>query len=439
MGYVNQQSKITTAYCSDPVNYAIGFLERDIKKVFKDTNETGIAIKLQPSITPMRAESYTVEVTNAYILLTASDDLGFVYGLLDLSKKYLGIAPFWFWMDQEIQKIDRIEVAVGSYVSPEPRVRYRGWFLNDEVLLMKWQYNQANDEGWLMAFEALLRCGGNMVVPGTDKMARSNRALATQMGLWLTHHHAEPLGAELFVRRFPTEEPNILEHAEQFYQLWEEAVKEQKNEKIIWNVGFRGQGDMPFWASDTTGRFDTPERQGALISKIIEEQCQLVRRYVEKPIFCTNLYGEVMELYDQGHIRLDKDIIKVRADNGFGKMVTRRRDLHTVRVSSMPDATDKDAQGIYYHVSFYDLQAANHLTMLPNCITFVDKELESVLENGGNTYWLINCSNIRPHTYYLDAIRRKWYGEQLTDCMQAQAFSTTYFENNAAVAACYVD
>ena len=54
-----------------------------------------------------------------------------------------------------------------------------------------------------MAFETLLRCGGNMTIPGTDKNSRLNRQMAADMGLWITHHHAEPLGAEIFARAYP--------------------------------------------------------------------------------------------------------------------------------------------------------------------------------------------------------------------------------------------
>lgn len=102
---------------------------------------------------------------------------------------------------------------------------------------------------------------------------------------------------------------------------------------------------------------------------------------------------------------MTKVIIKVKADNGYGKMVTRRRDNPAARVSSMP-VKDGGRQGIYYHVSFYDLQAANHITMLPNTVDFVNRELSDVLENGGDDFWVINCSNVRPHTYYLDAVRK---------------------------------
>ncbi len=44
---------------------------------------------------------------------------------------------------------------------------------------------------------------------------------------------------------------------------------------------------------------------------------------------------------NRGYIELDTDVIKVRADNGYGRMVTRRRDNHSARVSSMPDGKER--------------------------------------------------------------------------------------------------
>ncbi|MFR8283091.1 MAG: hypothetical protein ACLU9R_04135 [Faecalibacterium sp.] len=41
----------------------------------------------------------------------------------------------------------------------------------------------------------LLRLGGNLVIPGTGKSGHRYHDLAADMGLIITHHHAEPLGA----------------------------------------------------------------------------------------------------------------------------------------------------------------------------------------------------------------------------------------------------
>lgn len=429
----NINTAIETHVKTKPVLNAINILKRDMQKVFNNSSATGgnIILRNDDSI---EAESYSIDV-GENLVITAGDDLGFVYALLNISEKYLGIKPFWFWMDQKIAKRDMVSIDKVEYKSEKFAVRFRGWFFNDEVLIMKWKINGDEKEAWRMAFETLLRCGGNMTVPGTDKNARINRQMAADMGLWITHHHAEPLGAEIFARAYPNVAANFEEKPELFYSLWENAVLEQKDCNVVWNLCFRGQGDKPFWSDDTSGRFDTDEKRGFLITSLIEKQCDIVKKYVENPVFCTNLYGEIMELYNDGHIKLDDDIIRVKADNGYGKMVTRRRDNHSARISSMPKKNG-GRQGIYYHVSFYDLQAANHITMLPNSVNFVDNELTEVLENDGEDFWLINCSNVKPHVYYLDAVRKKWRGRNITDEIHSSEFTRDYYNNNNLVANC---
>ena len=379
-----------------PVMYFVHVLERDRDRVFVESGLPASTIVLLPEQTDI-PEQFRIVVAKDRIEIRADDDLGFIYGILYLSEHYLGIRPFWFYMDQQIRQRKCVEIQENSYVSKPFAVRYRGWFINDEVLMMQWKYNENGVDGWKIGLETLLRCGGNMVIPVTDEMSRRNRRLAADMGLWITHHHAEPLGAEMFVRAYPGVSPDFLKHEELFYRLWEKAVIEQKDDHVVWNLCFRGQGDMPFWAYDQTGQFDTPKKRGRLIGDVIKKQYDLVKKHVQNPVCCTNLYGEIMELYEQGYLELPQDIIKVRADNGYGKMVTRRQNNHNPRIPSMPDPEEKSPQGIYYHVSFYDLQAANHITMLPNSVEFVDGELNQVLENGGNDFWVVNCSNIRPH------------------------------------------
>lgn len=442
---LNRNTKFVSDIAEKAVQNAVAILERDRDKVFVETEKPGGCVVLvkknmaqsfleesnsyaeQQKERILAEERYKISVCSDKIVIYAQGELGFVYGLLYISEQYMGIRPFWFWMDQTIETKKKTLIPEGVICSAEPAVVFRGWFFNDEVLMLRWKYNENGIDGWKMCFEALLRCGGNMAIPGTDKESRKNRSLAAEYGLWLTHHHAEPLGAEMFARAYPGESPNYFECPEKFQALWKNAVEEQKGYKVVWNVCFRGQGDAPFWSHDTTGQFDTPEKRGKMISDMIKQQCNLVREQVEQPIFCTNLYGEIMELYEQGLVELSEDIIKVRADNGFGKMVTRRRDSHPGRVNAMPDAQEKSAQGIYYHVSFYDLQAANHITMLPNSVDFVNRELNEVIANKGDFFWVINCSNVRPHTYFLDVVRKKWFGSDVIEEVHAEEFVDTYF------------
>lgn len=244
-----------------------------------------------------------------------------------------------------------------------------------------------------------------MVIPGTDQNARKYASLASGMGLIITHHHAEPLGAEMFAREYPELTASYDLYPEKFHDLWRNALKRQENRKTIWNLGFRGQGDRPFWVEDA--RYQSDEARGKLMGDVIKKQYDMVKGMDAAAVCSTNLYGETMELYQKGCLQLPDDVIKIRADNGYGKMVSRRQGNENPRVCSLPEKKD-EANGIYYHVSFYDLQAANHITMLPNTPEFVKRELSEVLERGGDDFWIINCSNVKPHVYYLDFIAQLW-------------------------------
>lgn len=340
------------------------------------------------------------------MIINASDELGAIYGMLYMSKKYLGIQPFWFWDQQVIKKTSKITIPTTAYQSTPAKVRFRGWFINDEVLLMGWKSNPNDQFVWEAVFEALLRCGGNMVIPGTDKNSRLNRNLAASMGLWITHHHAEPLGAEMFARQYPQKEVSYLQHSQLFEELWRQGIREQKHLNVIWNLGFRGQGDRPLWADDPT--FTDSKSRGQLISQIISKQYELIYEYVDNPQCCIHLYGEVMELYREGYIEIPDGIIKIWADSGYGKMVSRRQGKHNPRISSLPDQLDQGPHGLYYHVTFYDLQASNHLTMLPNSPQFVAEELQKALTHQVDHFYIVNSGNIKPHTYLLDIVSQIW-------------------------------
>lgn len=380
-------------------------------------------------------ESYQVSIDGGQIKITGADELGIIYGLLFISERFLGISPLWYWNDQVFNRREYVEIPAGTYLSPAYAIRYRGWFINDEVLLDAWGQERINpdsgfaeNDAWEMAMEALLRLGGNLVIPGTDHNSHKYRQMAADMGLWITHHHAEPLGAKMFARTYPDLVPSYDTYPERFHQLWQEAIEEQKETKTIWNLGFRGQGDKPFWDDDPS--YDTPKKRGELISSLIFKQYEEVAKQVENPVCCTNLYGEVMELYQQGYITLPENVIYIWADNGYGKMVSRRQGNHNPRVPALPKAAG-GRHGIYYHASFYDLQAASHMTMLPNGPAFVKAELEEAMAKGVRDFWVVNCSNVKPHTYMLDVIARIW-GKEMAP------YETLYFANqHQRVAALY--
>ena len=433
---LNCNSQIISCERSKPIQYAVSALYRDMKAVFTETDAPGDAIRLAKD-SDLLPECFCLQVQNNELLLTAADTLGFVYGLFEVSKRFLGVQPFWFWNDQKFIKTDSVTVPQNfTYESKPARARYRGWVVNDETLISHWKVERRSDLAFAMVFETLLRLGGNLVIPGTGENGPRYHDLAADMGLIITHHHAEPLGAKMFVQAYPELEPKFSLYPEKFRALWQDAIDRQKTTPTVWNIGFRGQGDKPFWEDDP--QYDTPEKRGALISRLIREQYALVKQNDPHAICCTNLYGETMELYQQGCLDLPEDVIKIWADNGFGKMVSRRQRNANPRVTALPPLGDTGAHGLYYHASFYDLRAASHITMLPNSAEFVCEELTNALVRGVDDYWLINCSNVTPHAYLLDYIAQLWQTGSCDPEGHRLAYAQAYYgkPNGLAVAKC---
>lgn len=428
---INRNTEIVGAQ-TEAVRHAAAHLRRDMDKIFIKTSKPGCPIVLVEGRTPK--EGFRISISEGSMQIEASDELGFVYGLYAVSEKFLGIRAFWFWNDQIFEKREEICLAADyQFVSKPFRVRYRGWFVNNEVLIHTWHVDREKDKPWEMVFETLLRCGGNMVIPGTDKNSKKYAELADSMGLWITHHHAEPLGAEMFARAYPELEASYDLYPEKFHSLWQDAIEAQRDRKIIWNLGFRGQGDRPFWDEDD--RYQTDAARGKLMGDLIRMQYDMVKASDPNAVCSTNLYGETMELYQKGCLSLPEDVIKIWADNGYGKMVSRRQGNDNPRVCSLPDKKE-EANGIYYHVSFYDLQAANHITMLPNSPEFVRAELMAVLERGGDDFWIVNCSNVKPHVYYLDFFAQMWKVGEVDIARHRKEYTEKYFsvEGSLAVA-----
>ncbi len=439
MNQLNSNSKIDFSAIdnenlSPAIRYATDALLRDLKKCFLPSDNPGLCIALRNAELP--AEQFALDADGRDLSLSAADELGFVYGLFHISRHFLGVLPFWFWNDQPFEPGPAVSVPENyCFRSVPQRIRFRGWFVNDEVLVSTWKVDGSSTLPWEMIFEALLRSGGNTVIPGTDQNSRIYADLASRMGLYVTHHHAEPLGAEMFSRAYPDLNPSYDEHPELFHKLWENAIKAQQGHKVIWNLGFRGQGDCPFWQNDP--RYDTDQSRGKLMSDLILRQFRMVKESCPDAVCSTNLYGETMELYQKGFLQLPDEIIRIWADNGYGRMVSRRQGNHNPRICSLPEKPGTGSNGIYYHISFYDLQAAGHVATLPNSPEFVAAELEQVVEKQCTDLWIINCSNVKPHVYLLDFVAQLW-NQPMSAGEHGEKYAAAYYEAGSAsqIAAC---
>jgi hypothetical protein len=418
------------------LKHAHDIFMRDFEKVFSTGFSQGNDVEIITDCEGLLPEQFRLTVTDENIKIQCADTLGVIYAVMYMSREFLGVDDFWYWTEKEPMKRNMIAVASREYLSPKAKVRYRGWFVNDEVCLIGWsdEYPPSR-KVWEIVFETLLRLGGNMVIPGTDLPREGQHFdIASEMGLYITHHHAEPLGAEMFLRAYPDKEASYDKYPDLFEKLWRDAIEKNKDKKIVWTLGFRGQGDAPFWQNDP--KYTTPESRAEVIGRVIERQYELICEKVENPVCAVYLYGEITELYEGGYLKLPKKFIKIWSDNGYGKMVVRRRGLHNPRTPSLPK--EDGAHGLYYHITFHDLQASSHLTLLGNTIEFVNSSLDESFAAGADTYLLLNCGNIRPHVYMLSLVAEKWNNGAVCTERFKSVFAKKYFGDEDAVI-CYDD
>ncbi len=413
-----------------PVRCAARILRRDMEECLTGREKANLlSLRTDPSL---GKEKWRAEVTSGELRITAGDALGAAYALYAVSSRALGIGPFTRWYGLKTEKRPFALLEEGEWTCPDHAVALRGWFINDEVLLEGWCRTPAERHRlWEGLFETLLRLGGNLVIPGTDRQYDGAllTEMASDMGLTLAQHHAEMLGAPMFGRVYPDLEASYTRYPDLFEGLWRQGIAENKNRKVLWTVGFRGQGDHAFWDEDPSA--DTDEKRGAFISSVIARQMAMVREEVPDAVFCTYLYGEMMKLYREGYLRIPPEVVRIWSDNGFGRMLSRRQGLDDPRTDAMPGEGEEGAHGIYFHAGFYDLQAANHITMLQVPLPRVREELGRVLERKGNAVWIINSGSVRPHLFVLDVLARMWRDGDADLERAAEEHAISYFGSAA--------
>jgi hypothetical protein len=235
------------------------------------------------------------------ITLRCGDDLGAAYALLSVSERLLGVQPLGWWMGLAPKRLGSVSVPCQSWESPRYRVRFRGWFVNDEVLFSGWHSEEnARAEVWERVFETVLRCGGNMVIPGTDRGFDGHvlNEMALERGLWLTQHHTELLGAKMFARVYPDLQPPIHCTRTNTRGCGRNPSTDTRAGAWygLWASGARATGR----SGRTTGKRIPPKSGGAFIARVMRRQMELVRAKDPAAHFCTNLYGEMMALYRKG-------------------------------------------------------------------------------------------------------------------------------------------
>ncbi len=397
-------------------------LASDLEKVLAspartaDAEDAQIVIALDNRME--EPEAYRIETDADKVQIRGADELGVIYGIYRFSRQYLGVDPYWYFKDLLPEPRQMVAVPLGLLESKPPTFRYRGWFVNDEDLFTEWKdgggkryidypfYQQVTHVDVIdRVFEALLRAGGNLVIPASfvDVMNEPEAALvrrAAERGLYVTQHHIEPLGVshygfenywkaqgKQYTFAYGSQPDQVREVWRAFAHRWYQLV----GDKVVWQLGLRGKGDRAIWHSDKTV---DQAQAGNMISRAIAEQWEIVRSVDPRPLPPTTatLWLEGSKLMSQGVLSFPEAVTVVFADEGSSQ--TMQEDFETT-----PRCDDRQ-YGVYYHIGFWG--TGPHLLQgsRPDRIR---REFEKVVAKGDTAYAIINVCNVREHVLGIQA------------------------------------
>lgn len=90
--YMTANTKIITDEKDTAVQLALRSLRRDMEKTFTPSEEEGLKIRLVRR--PAEEECFVLEQTENVLELGADSELGFVYGIYEISRRFLGVQDF---------------------------------------------------------------------------------------------------------------------------------------------------------------------------------------------------------------------------------------------------------------------------------------------------------------------------------------------------------
>lgn len=123
------------------------------------------------------------------LVIAGSDMRGTIYGMYDLSNQ-IGVSPWQWWSDVPSKIEKNLYVNSGIYTKGEPKVKYRGFFLNLTRIAGAKGNSQLSSSFQENVLELILRMNGNYLLPenlnGADLNPNSQVAfLAKSYGIFI--------------------------------------------------------------------------------------------------------------------------------------------------------------------------------------------------------------------------------------------------------------
>lgn len=372
------------------------------------------------------------------LVIAGSDKRGTIYGIYELSKQ-MGVSPWYWWADVPVIQQENVYIKPGIYTDGEPKVEYRGIFINDEWPSFgnwaKAKFGGINSKVYKHIFELVLRLKGNFVWPAMWGSAfydddPQNGQLANTMGIVMGTSHHEPMAlAQQDWKRRGKGEWDYNHNAQNLRDFWTYGIERAKNWESVITVGMRGDGDEPM-------------SEGAnisLLENIVKDQRKIIEKVTGKKAKETPqvwaLYKEVQEYYDKG-MRVPDDITLLLCDDNWGN------------VRKLPNLNEKPRSGgygMYYHFDYVGAPR-NSKWININPIPRIWEQMNLTYEYGVRKLWIVNVGDLKPMeypiTFFLDMAwnPEKFNAQNLqqhTEDFCAQLFGSQYAKEAARILSLY--
>ncbi|GGD47538.1 glycosyl hydrolase 115 family protein [Pseudoxanthomonas indica] len=351
------------------------------------------------------------------LIVVGSDRRGAVFGLYDLSEK-IGVSP-WHWFADVPVRLQRNVYLVGGSAGDHPRVKYRGFFINDEEPAFgdwaKQNFGGYNARMYAHVFELLLRLKGNTLWPAMwppkafNDDDPQNIVLADAMGVVMGTSHHEPMTRAHDEWHRHTEQGvtggkwDYGSNAAHLRTFWRGGIERmvskghgQAYDSLV-TVGMRGDGDEAMQEGTAT----------QLLETIVSDQRAIIADVTGRPARETPqvwaLYKEVQDYYDHG-MRVPDDVILLFADDNWGQ----------IRRLPTDDKPRAGGYGVYYHFDYVGLPR-NYKWLNTNQNEKTWQQMDLAYARGARALWMVNVGDIKPMEFPLSFfLRQAWNPEAMT-------------------------
>ena len=346
-------------------------------------------------------EQYLIFTDKGKLVILGSDKRGTIYGIYELSRQ-IGVSP-WYWMaDAPIQKHDQLFAKSGIYTDGEPKVKYRGIFINDEwPSFGTWCNNQfggINSKAYARIFELMLRLKANYFWPAMwDSRFNEDDPLSPQladdMGIVMGTSHHEPMmraHKEYVYRKDSIGAWDYATNKANLDRFFEEGLERNKAYDNLITIGMRGDGDVAMGNGNDEDNMKT-------LKDVVDGQREIIERVYKKPASevpqLWAIFTEVQRYYDAGFTVPD-DVTLLFCDNNWG---------YIRRTGPEKEQARKGGMGMYYHI---DMNGGPWNDRWINTTTAakIREQLNLAYQTGIDRIWIINVGDLKPKEMPIDFI-----------------------------------